>query len=223
MKILLLVLMFPSIASADILVRHCDTPTATACAVTSIWVKPESAINVQVQRTGAPFVKLSEVQSTERIATCYDPAVTAGSSKTCSVKVPGRSDLWQLKSVLYPAVAPGTLTLIVTAAQPKWDSGAPLASNQLVDLTVRLYGAEQGQGKAMLASAQYAPTVSFQRQSQSPAIHCFDATFWLDMNGDKLLQPEEESTHTAEWCGQFGSVPVVLKLAPPDSITGTAP
>lgn len=224
MKYLLtLIFLFPLPAFADALVRHCDTPTTTACATTPIWVKPASAINVQVLRTGVPFVKLSDVQPTERIAACYDPAIQPGSSATCAVKVPGRTDLWELRSTLYPSVAPGTLTLVVAAAQPKWDTGAPLSSGQLVDLTVRLYGAEQGQGKALLASAQFAPAVTFKRQSSSLAIHCFDATFWLDMNGDKALQPEEESSHTAEWCGQFGVAPVVLKLAPPDSITGTVP
>src|SRR6185295_467285 len=153
-------------ARADVLVRHCDTPTATACAVTPIWVAPASAINVQVNRTGAPFAKLTDVQPTERIATCYDDQlVTIGSSKSCSTRVPGRNDLWQLKSVLYPSAAPGTLKLTVATAQPKWDSGAPLASNQLTDLTVRLYGAEQGQAKALLASAQYAPSVNFPRES----------------------------------------------------------
>jgi hypothetical protein len=131
--------------------------------------------------------------------------------------------MWQLKSVLYQSSAPGTLKLTVVTGQPKWDSGAPLSSNQLADLTVRLYGAEQGQAKGLLASTQFATSVLFPRESTSTAIHCFDATLWLDMNGDKAVQAEEESSHTAEWCGQFGSAPVTLRLAPPDSITGTAP
>jgi hypothetical protein len=220
-RILMIAVLFPAVCSAEILVRHCDTPTATACAVAPIWVQPPSAINVQVNRVGAPFVKLSEVQPTERVAACYDdPAVTAGSTRACSTRVPGRNDLWQLKSVLFPSVAPGALTLTVATAQPKWDTGAPLSSSQLTDLTVRLYGAEQGQGKVPLASAQFATSVAFRRESTSVAIHCFDATLWLDMNGDKVFQAEEESTHSAEWCGQFGSVPVTLRLSPPDSITG---
>ena len=92
-----------SVAHADILVRHCDTPTAMGCAVASIWVKPSSALNVQVNRVGAPFVKLTDVQPSERIAACYnDPAIAAGSSAKCSVPVPGRTDQWELKSTLYP-------------------------------------------------------------------------------------------------------------------------
>lgn len=127
MKHLLLfaLLLLPAWSKADVLVRHCDTPTATACATSPIWVKPASAINVQVQRTGAPFVALSTVQPTERIAACYDPAVLPGSSTTCAVKVPNRSDLWELKSVLYPPVeTTGQITLTWDAVTTD-SSGAP--------------------------------------------------------------------------------------------------
>lgn len=110
---LVLVLLAPTLASADILVRHCDTPTALGCAVAPIWVKPASAINVQVARTGAPFVKLGDIQPSERIATCYnDPAIQPGSSAKCTTTVPNRSDLWELKSTIYPPDQPlGQITL----------------------------------------------------------------------------------------------------------------
>jgi hypothetical protein len=109
-----IVLLLPTIASAEVLVRHCDTPTATACAVPSIWVRPASAINVQVQRTGAPFVRVADVLPNERIAVCVDDAAVApGSSTTCSTRVPGRNDLWQLKSIVFAdPVTTGQITLL---------------------------------------------------------------------------------------------------------------
>lgn len=98
-----LLLLLPSIASADVLVRNCDMPTLMGCSVAPIWVAPSKAINVQVNRSGVPFVKLSDIQPSERIATCYnDPAVQEGSAAKCSKTVPDRSDLWELKSTLYP-------------------------------------------------------------------------------------------------------------------------
>lgn len=120
-----LAFLFSAAVHADVLVRHCDTSTATACATTPIWVKPASAINVQVNRTGSPFVKLSDVQPTERIAACYDPAIQPGSSATCAVKVPNRTDLWELKSVLYPPIeATGQITLTWDAVTTD-STGAP--------------------------------------------------------------------------------------------------
>jgi hypothetical protein len=109
-----LLILCPAIAGAEVLVRHCDTPTATACAVAPIWVRPVSAINVQVNRSGAPYVRLSDVLPTERVAACYDdPAVAVGSSKNCGARVPGRNDLWELKSVLYPpAQVVGQITVV---------------------------------------------------------------------------------------------------------------
>lgn len=104
MKLFWLLLLLPVAASADVLVRNCDTPTAMGCAVAPIWVQPPKAINVQVQRSGAaPFVKLADIQPSERIATCYnDPAIQPGSSAKCTTTVPNRTDLWELKSTLYP-------------------------------------------------------------------------------------------------------------------------
>jgi hypothetical protein len=125
-------------AEADILVRHCDTPTLTACAVSPIWVAPPSAINVQVNRTGAPFVKLSDVQPSERIATCYnDPAIQAGSTAKCTKTVPNRTDQWELKSTLYPpAQLLGQITLtwdavtVDTQQQPFSGTAGYLVSRQ---------------------------------------------------------------------------------------------
>jgi hypothetical protein len=204
---------------ADVLVRNCATATAS-CPVAS-WVKPSDATNVQVKRDGAPFVPLAEVQGSERIAACYDdPGVVAGSSTTCAARVPGRSDLWQLKSILYPPVG-GSLQLTVDATNPRWDSGAPLASNQLSDLKVRLYGAEQGQPKLLLDSVPWAESLKFRRESGSAVVFCFAASLALDTDGDS--QPNEESPTTGEWCGTFASPPPVLHLLAPNGISGQAP
>lgn len=94
-------------SEAAVLVRHCDVPTSTGCSVTPIWVAPASALNVQVARGAtSPFVKLADVLPAERIAACYDPAIAVGSTAKCAVTVPGRSDLWELKSTIYPAADP---------------------------------------------------------------------------------------------------------------------
>jgi hypothetical protein len=131
MSILLAILVIcPAMASAEVLVRHCDAPTATACATTSIWVRPASAINVQVNRSGAPFVKLSDVLPTERVASCYhDSAVAVGSSTKCNTRVPGRNDLWEMKSVLYPpAQVVGQITVV-------WDAVTEDSDGQSFDGT----------------------------------------------------------------------------------------
>jgi hypothetical protein len=142
MRVLAIVMLaLASPVFAETLVRHCDTPAATTCAVTPIWVRSESAINVQVNRIGAPYVRLSDVEPTERIAVCVDdPAVTVGSSRPCSTKVAGRNDLWQLKAALYPAQeGPGVIDLVWPPVTTD-DKGEPLG-----DITYRLYGGLQGQ------------------------------------------------------------------------------
>lgn len=227
MKFLLLLAMLvaPTLASADVLIRNCDTPTAAGCAVAPIWVKPASAVNVQVQRAGAPFVALADVLPTERIAACYDIAITAGSAAKCAVNVPGRTDLWELKSVLYPAPAPavaGSLLLLVDASNPRWDSQAALATNLLADLYVRIYGGEQGKAKTLLDAAPWASSLKFRRESTSTALFCFAATLALDTDGDKLPDVESSPT-TAEWCGTYASPPPILHLLPPAGITGQSP
>lgn len=140
--LLALVLLWPTFAMAETLVRHCDTPaTDSTCSRPSIWVHPESAINVQVNRVGAPFVRLSDVAPTERVAVCAnDPRVVAGSSTICSTRVAGRNDLWELKAALYPAEqGPGAIDLVWPAVTTD-DKGAALT-----DITYRLYGGLQGQ------------------------------------------------------------------------------
>ncbi len=137
--------------------------------------------------------------------------------------MPGRSDLWQLKSVLYPVAAPsgGSITLTVDAANPHWDTGAALGTNLLPDLYVRLYGAQEGQTPALLDGAPWASTLTFKRQFTDAARYCFAATLALDTTGDKL--PDLESPQTTPWCGTPANPPPVLTLAPPNKIIGTAP
>jgi len=221
----LLAIFLPLLARAEILVRHCDTPTAAACATTPTWVSPANAVNVQVNRTGAPFVALVTVLPTERIAACYDdPAVVAGSSTTCTKRVPNRNDLWQLKSVLYPVSVPtttGSLQISVDASGPKWDSQAAISTDLLPDLYVRLYGAAQGQAKTLIDAAAWAPSLKFRRESASTAVFCYAASLALDTTGDKI--PDIESAQTPELCGTHSTPPPVLKLLPPNGITMQSP
>jgi hypothetical protein len=217
-------LLLPLVAQADVLVRSCPT-AGTSCSATPTWQLPASAAAVQAQRTGAPFVPLAQVLPTERIAACYnDPTITAGSIGNCSTKVPGRTDLWQLKSVLYPPSAPtgpATITLTIDAANPHWDSGAALSTTQLTDLYVRLYGAPEGQALVLLDAVPWASTLTFKRTPSSSERQCFAASLALDTTGDKI--PDRESAQTTPWCGTPASPPPVLILQPPNSITGTAP
>lgn len=102
-----------SVAHAEVLVRQCDAPSGTTCSKW-VWVQPSKAITVNTLRAagGNVWAKLSDVLPVDRIATCYnDPAVIAGSSTMCSTRVPGRTDVWELKSVLYPAPTVGPLTV----------------------------------------------------------------------------------------------------------------
>jgi hypothetical protein len=157
MRVLAIVMLaLASPVFAETLVRHCDTPTATTCAVTPIWVRSESAINVQVNRIGAPYVRLSDVEPTERIAVCVDdPAVTVGSSRPCSTKVAGRNDLWQLKAALYPAEqGPGAIDLVWPPVTTD-DKGQPLT-----DISYRLWGGLQGK-ESLLASNVAVTTYRF--------------------------------------------------------------
>lgn len=221
---LLTLAVLPALAQADVLVRHCETPAASGCTLTPIWVLPANATNVQVNRAGAPFVKLSDVQPSERIAACYDdPGMQPGSTTVCAARVPGRTDLWQLKSVLYPAAPPPpkSLQLTIDASSPKWDSGAPLASNQLADLSVRLYGAPAGQLKTLLDSMPWSALLTFRRISAAAERWCFSASFGLDTTGDGVI--DQEGPQTPEWCGTFADPVPVLHLTAPNSITGQAP
>lgn len=209
-------------AMADVLVRSCDAAGATC--VKATWVLPANAKAVQVYRTGAPFALIADIQPSERIAACYDdPGVTAGSSTVCASRVPGRSDLWQLKSVLYPIAPASTksIGLAVDASNPHWDSGEPLPSNLLTDLTVRLYGAPEGQPFTLLESVRWAAALNFRRESATAERWCFASSLALDTTGDGVA--DQESPQTAPWCGTFADVQPVLHLAPPNSITGRAP
>lgn len=123
--------------------------------------------------------------------------------------------------VSIPAYA-GSLALIVDASNPTWDSGAPMTPNVTAGLYVRLYGAVQGQPKTLLDAAPWAPSLKFRRpDTTSTSIHCYDARYALDTNGDMI--PDVEGPPTMEWCGKFADPPPVLKLTAPNSIAGQAP
>jgi hypothetical protein len=212
-------------AVADVLVRSCDTAGAS-CSKWA-WVTPADAKAVQVQRTGTPFVTLADVQQTERIASCYDDAaVAAGSSTACSTRVPGRTDLWQLKSVLYTDATAGAkaLDLTVDASNPRWEGvrqgGRAVFAEELPSLGVRLYGAPEGQPLTLLDSSPWAAAVSFRRESQMPERWCFAASLTFARIVGTV---SEESAQSAPWCGAFGDPAPVLHLAPPNSITGKVP
>jgi hypothetical protein len=209
---------------ADVLVRSCDV-AGPSCAKWA-WVLPANAKAVQVNRAATPFVTLADVQPTERVASCYeDPGVTAGSTTVCAARVPGRTDLWQLKSVLYPVAAPAPtgLQLVVDAANPRWEGvrsgGRPVFAEELPNLGVRLYGAPEGQVVALLDSAPWAATVNFHRDLPPGERWCFTAS--LTMTTDSAVSAE--SPQTVPWCGTSLDPPPVLHLVPPNSITGQAP
>lgn len=128
--LLALILLLPLAAHAEILVRHCQTPG------TCTWVRPADATQVQVNRAGSPIVELATVLPTERIAACYDGAVVGATS--CTTRVPGRNDLWQLKSELYPTDT-GEIRVTWPAVTTD-DKGAPLTG-----ITYSLYGGVEGQ------------------------------------------------------------------------------
>jgi hypothetical protein len=107
-------------ATAQTLVRHCEQVSGTSCN-RAVWVQPQNASVVVVLRgTTSPWVPLAEVLSTERITVCIDdPAIVAGQPGTCATRIPGRTDNWQLKSIVYPTTAPSTDgTITVTWDMP---------------------------------------------------------------------------------------------------------
>lgn len=65
------------------------------------YQRPAQADIVKVLRTPASvWAPLAEVLPTERIQVCMDdPAVLVGSTTSCSTRIPGRTDNWQLKSL----------------------------------------------------------------------------------------------------------------------------
>jgi hypothetical protein len=208
-------------AVADVLVRSCDAAGAS-CAKWA-WVLPPDAKAVQVNRASTPFVALTEVLPAERVASCYDdPGVKAGSSTVCAARVPGRTDLWQLKSVLYPAApaVPKSILLTVDAANPQWTAGVraggrPVFPEELPTLGIRIYGAPEGQPPVLLTSAPWAASATFRRESQTAERWCFTASLTAPAN--------EESPQSAPWCGSYADPAPVLHLAPPNGITGQAP
>jgi hypothetical protein len=207
---------------AAVLVRSCDTAGASCAKWT--WVLPANAKAVQVNRgAAAPFALLADVLPTERIASCYDdPGVTIGSATVCAARVPGRTDVWQLKSALYPVATPTkSIGLVIDASNPHWDSGAPVASNVLADLSVRLYGAPEGQQLALLDSTPWSGAPRFRRESMAGERWCFAAALALDTTGDGTA--DKESAPTASSCGTFADPAPVIHLAPPNSLTLYAP
>lgn len=112
----------------------------------------------------------------------------------------------------------GSIGLRVDAANPKWDSGAPLATNDLSRLYVRIYGARQGASKTLLDAKPWSSSVKFTRESVADGVHCYEAAYAYDRDGDGA--PEIEGPHTAETCGTSA---VVLNLTAPNGITMEAP
>jgi hypothetical protein len=219
-RLLAIALLLPALASAEVLVRNCPTPTTCG------WVRPANAVTVQVRREGIPLVPLAGVQPNEYIAACYDdPAVAIGSNTPCKTVVPGRSDLWQLKSVLYPATPPppppqgtGSIQISVDAGNPKWDSGEPIPSNLLPDLYVRIYGAPEGQAKTLIDAAPWAPLLTFRHAGTGR--WCFAASLALDTTGDKIPDIESEQK---DGCEDHTLPAPVLKLMPPNSLSLQTP
>jgi hypothetical protein len=117
-------------AGAETLVQQCDQLSATDCA-RAVWVRPPAAITVRVLRGAtSPWVQLSDVLPTERIYVCVDdPSVAVGATANCATLVPGRTDRWQLKSLVYPAIpaSPAGTKPIVVQWEPvtTYSDGTP--------------------------------------------------------------------------------------------------
>lgn len=112
-----------------------------------------------------------------------------------------------------------TAQLSVDAANPKWDSGAPIAANVLPSLYVRLYGGLEGQTLRLVDAAPWAPTLKFTRPDIAIGRVCYHALLAIDRTGDGL--PDEEGPPSAQWCGDSKEPPPpVLKLGPLNGITG---
>lgn len=101
--LLLLALAVAGPAEAETLVHQCDQLSGMNC-TRAVWVRPAAAITVHVLRGAtSPWVKLTDVLPTERIYVCVDdPALSVGSTGKCATLVPGRTDRWQVKSLVYP-------------------------------------------------------------------------------------------------------------------------
>lgn len=118
-----------------------------------------------------------------------------------------------LAAAVLPAFAAIPLTVSTNAAPPMWDNGQIVSSNVLDGMYVRLYGADAGQPITFLDAAKYAPVLTFMRPNASAGMHCYEVTFWLDLNSDKLVQANEESPHSAPSCGQAS-----MALGKPDVV-----
>lgn len=126
--VILLLALLPALAGAETLVRHCQEASATGCA-RAVYVRPAGASIVVVLRGAtSPWVPLSQVQPTERISVCVDdPSVEVGQPGPCTTRIPGRTDNWQVKSVVYPTSVPsgeGAITLTWSAVTTDLDGAA---------------------------------------------------------------------------------------------------
>lgn len=122
MRRLLFALLFvlPAISGAETLVRHCVEPSATGCA-RAVYVRPADASIVSALRGSySAWMPLSQVQPTERISVCVDdPSFTAGQPGPCLTRIPGRTDNWQVKSIVYPVSPPTSADGHITVV---WDA-----------------------------------------------------------------------------------------------------
>jgi hypothetical protein len=126
--------------------------------------------------------------------------------------------LFALVLLLPVLAAANSAQLIVDAADPKWDTGAPIATSVLPSLYVRLYGGMEGATPKLVDAAPWAPVLKFTRSNIFLGRVCYHALLAIDRTGDGI--PDEEGPPSAPWCGTSEEAPVILKLGPVNGITG---
>jgi hypothetical protein len=120
------VLFIAHAAHSQTLVRHCEQVSGASCN-RAVWVQPVNASAVAVLRgTTSPWVPLADVLPTERIMVCVDdPAIVIGQPGNCATRIPGRSDNWQLKSLVYPSAPTGGPITLTWEAPTVGTDGQP--------------------------------------------------------------------------------------------------
>lgn len=90
-------------ANAEVVVADFATVDST----TTIWRLPKDAQFVRRLRgSDVAVVPVAELLPTDRVLSCDDPAVVAGSNTKCPSVQPDRKDNWRLVAVLFPAAPP---------------------------------------------------------------------------------------------------------------------
>jgi hypothetical protein len=126
------------------------------------------------------------------------------------------------------SVLAGSLAVKVDASAPKWDSGALVSSNVLVNVWVQVYGAKQGATKTLLDAAKWAPTLTFRRpdNSDTTQVHCYAVRYAIDVDGDGKITEfgaDKVGPFSSEVCGRFADPVPVLNLTAPPAPTIEAP